>query len=151
MSNRRVRQVRAEIEKIAAANDGVITPEMIVAYARDNPLSALHRIIEWNDTKAAEQWRLSQAAMLIRKYVIKVEGDDGETIKIRGFVSLPSDRGAEGTYRSTLRVLSDEEQTAELIATALVELNSFRTKYAAIRKAARMAPVFEAIDEALAG
>lgn len=150
MSNRIVGRIRAEIEALAARNEGCITPTMLVEHARDNPLSALHRCFDWNDATAAEKWRIEQAGGLIRRYSIRIENDAGETIRIRGFVSLPSDRGAEGTYRETVRLLSDRDRVAEMVALAKTELAAFRAKYAALQTVAKMGPIFGAIDEVLA-
>ena len=146
MSNRIVGKVRAEIEALALRNGGIITPQILVAYARDNPLSALHRCFQWDDEQAAEMWRLAQAGKLIRRHVVKIEAADGDTIRIRGFVSLPSDRGPDHTYRSTVRLLNDRDQTAELLAQAKAELAAFRNKYAALQAVAKMGPLFDAID-----
>lgn len=150
VSNRIVGRIKAEIEALAGQNDGCITPTMLVEFARANPLSSLHRCFDWNDETAAEKWRLEQAGGLIRRYSIRIENDTGDTIKIRGFLSLPSDRGKDGTYRSTVRLLSDKDRLNEMLALAKSELAAFRTKYAALQTAAKMGPVFIAIDEALA-
>lgn len=149
MSNRIVGRIRAEIDELAAQSDGTITPEALVEYARNNPLSALHRCFEWDDAAAGERWRLEQASGLIRRYKVKVEGASGDEVKVRAFVSLPSDRGSDHLYRSVVRVLSDEDQIAEMVSAAKMELQAFCTKYAALQKVAGMRPVFDAIAEAL--
>ena len=149
MSNRIVGRIKAEIRELAERHGGILTPATLVAYARDNPLSALHGCFDWDVNEAAEKWWLAQAHKLLRQFKIKVEGDDGATITIRGFVSLPSDRGPEGLYRSTLTVLGEEDQLAEMVETAKSELAAFRVKYAVLQKVAAMRPIFEAIDEAL--
>lgn len=152
MSNRIVGRIRAEIEALAQRMGGIITPDALVTYARDNPLSALHRCFDWDDAKAGQRWRLEQAAGLVRRYCIRVEGDDGEVIRIRGFVSLPSDRRENpGTYRLTTRVMTEADQVAEMVETAKMELHAFRLKYAALQQVAGMGEVFDAIAAALGG
>ena len=150
MSNRIVGRIKNEIRALADRHGGILTAAQLVEHARDNPLSALHGCFDWDVNEAAEKWWLAQAHKLLRQFKIKVEGDDGATITIRGFVSLPSDRGPEGLYRSTLTVLGEEDQLAEMVETAKNELAAFRTKYAALQQVAAMRPIFEAI-EALAG
>ena len=149
MSNRIVAAIRAEITALLYEHDGQITAEQLVEYARTHPESALHRSFTWDDAEAAAKWRLEQAQQILRTYRVRVEVEGEKSVTIRGVVSLPSDRGPEHLYRSTIRVLSDEDQTAEMIEQAKRELASFRHKYAALRRLGKMPRVFEAIGEAL--
>lgn len=151
MSNRIVAAISAEITKLLDEHDGQITAEELVEYARANPESALHRSFTWDDEEAAIKWRIEQAQQLLRSYKIRVDVEGEKSITIRGVVSLPSDRGETHLYRSTIRVLSDEDQTAEMMAQAKSELASFRHKYEMLRRLGKMPRVFEAIGEALAG
>lgn len=149
MSNRIVAAIRAEITALLDKNDGQITAEQLVEYARSHPESALHRSFTWDDAEAAAKWRLEQAQQILRTYHVRIEVGGNEPVTIRGVVSLPSDRGAEHLYRSTIRVLSNEDQTQEMIEQAKRELAAFRAKYDMLRKIGKMSRVFEAIGEAL--
>lgn len=149
MSNRIVAAIKAEITALLDEHDGQITAEQLVEYARTHPESALHRSFTWDDAEAAAKWRLEQAQQILRKFEVRVEVEGEKSVMIRGVVSLPSDRGPEHLYRSTTRVLSDEDQTAEMIEQAKRELAAFRHKYAMLRRLGTMSRVFESIGEVL--
>lgn len=70
--------------------------------------------------------------------------EDRPPIKVRAFVSLPSDRGTGVGYRHITRVLSVAAQREEMLATALAELHTFRKRYADLSE---LAGVFEEIEK----
>lgn len=64
-------QVAGErLEHLRTAASGELTPDRVVADARD-PNSPLHPLFEWNETEAAHQYRLVQARSLIRALAIE--------------------------------------------------------------------------------
>lgn len=63
------KQVEQELASIQGQHGGVLKAEDVVAFARD-PLSALHACFDWEDSEAAEKWRLSQARAVIRLHVV---------------------------------------------------------------------------------
>ncbi len=132
-----VERRRAELESIRAAAGGVLQPEAVVAFAR-NEDTALHSAFTWNDGEAAAAYRLWQARQVIRVCVTVT--DDVKGPPIRAYVSLYEDRGANG-YRLLADVMSDEERREKLLAQALAELKAWQAKY---RQLAALAPVFAA-------
>lgn len=62
---------------------GQLSPEIIVNEAK-NPNSILHPVFEWNNTKAAFNYRLQQARILLNNIQIKLI-TDGETREISVF------------------------------------------------------------------
>ena len=119
---------RLELERLVEAHGGVIDPAHIVEAARF-PASALHSLFTWDDDEAAEKWRLVEAQKYLRAQVtiLRTTGPT-ETVQVRAFVSLPSDR-AEGIYRPMVTVLNSEEMMAELMQDARREFLTFRRKY----------------------
>lgn len=63
--------VAADLEKIGDLF-GAITPAHVVDYAR-NPETHIHGAFEWDDSAAAEKFRLHQATTLTRAVLIRVE------------------------------------------------------------------------------
>ena len=57
--------IKKELERIESEH-GVIVPEAVVAAARD-PGSPLHEHFTWDDSKAAESWRIVEARKLIAR------------------------------------------------------------------------------------
>lgn len=119
---------REELERIARKHNGILRPADVVGEARD-PRNILHDVFEWDDTVAAEAYRIEQAKQLIRVQVIVIEK---HAEPVRAFVSLSRDRAAEGGYRITADVLSDDELYQEMCADAEEELLAFKRKYARI-------------------
>ena len=133
-----------ELEKIEA-RDGEITPGAVVDAARPEG-SALHKCFEWNDAKAAEQYRLTQASTLIRCIVVKPEEKEVKE-PVRMFVNCnPTDDGQKrsGSYINFRSAFEDPESRAVVIANAKHELQVFRAKYSKLNE---LAKVFKAIDE----
>ncbi len=134
-------KVQRELQEICEANGGLLRAEDIVAFAR-NKKTALHKKFEWEDTKAAHQYRLEQARRIIRVEVIMPEG---ATAPIRSFVSFVDQRKeAGGGYTPMVRVLTERELYDQMLAEAMDELECFRRKY---RKLEALAPVMEAIGK----
>lgn len=132
--------VFAELEQLAgAAEGGLLKPEQVVSFARANPQSALHSHFEWNDSEAAEKYRLDQARTIIRA---QVTVSRVAAVRCRAFVSVPSDRESGGGYRRTDTVLQSDRRS-QLIECACKELTGFRTRYAYLPE---MGPLFDRIN-----
>ena len=138
-----VQKVGGEIERIRKASAGRLEPEAVVEHARSSN-SVLHTYFEWDDEKAAGQYRISQAGDLIRAVQVDITRSNAEPAKtIRAFVSVKQD--GERSYTSTLHAMSDEALRAQVLATAWAELLSLRRKYEGLEE---LAKIFSAIDEA---
>ncbi len=132
-----------ELKRLTELHGGTLLPSVVVDAARADH-SPLHHLFEWDDTAAAEQWRLLQARNVINAVVTYEKHGDNE-IAVRAFVSLPSDRGENG-YRLTVAVMSDAERRLELLTEARAEMLRFKDKYKSLSE---LASVFEAIDSAV--
>lgn len=118
-------------------DDGFINPRRVVEWAADNPESELHKQFEWNDQKAAEEYRLHQARRLISIHVVS---DDGR----RSTISLVQDRHADGGYRHIDRVMSNDELRGMALRQALRELRRWEERYRHLQELSR---VFAAASE----
>lgn len=135
--------VYKELEIIRKKSGGLLRPEDVVEFARDES-TALHAKFEWDDTEAARQFRLAQAHQILRVAVIVHE----ETkVPIRAFVSLRSDRKARIGYRAMVDVLDDADLLAQLVEDAKAELGAFAEKFDSLRKVSEFAPVFGVADK----
>lgn len=134
--------VAEELEIIRARNkEGLLIPAKVVAYA-ENPKTALHSKFQWDDTEAAQRWRIWQARQVIRIHVTIEEHTEKE---VRTYVSLYSDRGHEhGGYRALVSVMNEKEQREELLDQAMIEARAWRRKY---KELSELAAVFEEIDK----
>jgi len=131
--------VGEELEKIEQRY-GQIDAKHVVTVAA-NPTSPLHNFFEWNDAKAATQYRLDQARGIIQCVIIKAIGDK-EQRPVRAFVNISVEAGRQ--YNSITTVMSDKEKRARLIAQAKSELEDWRERYNDLRE---FSEVFEAIRQ----
>jgi len=129
-----------ELRGIYQKNDGLLTPEAIVDAARDKK-TELHSHFEWDDSKAAEQYRLEQARGILQVTVEYLRDSKGKKVPCRVFVSLTSDRKGGG-YRSTVDVMNDKDYKAQLLKDALDDLETFKRKYFELKE---LAVIFEAM------
>lgn len=134
-------KVVKELKRIAIKNGGLLQPEVVVEAAR--PItSPLHSRFEWNNTEAAQRYRIWQARQLI-SVTVETLAATGESFDV--FVSLSPDRGRKGGgYRVMTEVLSDDHMRAQLLQDALDELAIFRDKYQKLRE---LAVIFAAMKK----
>lgn len=131
-----------ELERISARNGGILKPEDIVNDAR-NPKSPLHKRFDWNNTKAAYEWRLLQARNLIRVVVQIIPNGTSEPSRV--WVSLMQDQNKKGGgYRPLISVLSNEELRRQLLEEALRDMECFSQKYYHLNE---LATLFSAIKK----
>lgn len=79
--------VREELTTIVQ-RDGVLTPEAVLEAARPKT-SPLHALFEWDNKVAGEQFRLYQAATLIRRCKVTVETAPETTARVRAYTNVP--------------------------------------------------------------
>jgi hypothetical protein len=136
-------RVREELEQLRQHNGGdFVAPAAVVEFARRNKRAALHKEFEWDDTKAAQRFRLDQARHLIRLYINVIETEDGD-IPARMYVSLEGDRKSTGGYRTLESVMTNAELREQLLQQALDEFQRVRRKYQTLQE---LAPIFAAMD-----
>lgn len=104
---------------------GILNPRDVVEFAR-NKKTELHKLFLWDDSDAAERYRIWQARSVINATVI-VTKETGKTI--HAWVSLQDDRNADGGYRAIVDVMADPVLRSRLLAGALREMESFQKRY----------------------
>lgn len=101
--------IRARLAEITQQADGVLTPQAVVAEAR-NRASPLHGWFVWDDTAAAEAYRLIQARALITSVKIVVTTEHS-TVQTVAYVRNPDAEHLDSGY-VTVRSLRDDKQRA---------------------------------------
>jgi uncharacterized protein (DUF2344 family) len=138
--------LESELEQIRAAAGGILYPKHVVDFAR-NENTELHSHFEWEDSIAAENWRIWQARQII-KVVVTIIPTVNEPIAAQVYVSMKQDRyddasGLKGGYRSTVEVLSTPVLRITLLEEALEDLAQWQKKYQSL---VELAEVFIAIS-----
>jgi hypothetical protein len=116
-------RIGEELAAVAAASNGHLTPSAVVSAARD-PSSAMHRLFEWDDAKAAESWRLEKAREIIR--IIRIAEDEGDP-PVRAFLSI-GDRGGV-SYRTAQEVSNSRDLQLAVLRQAERDLEAWERRY----------------------
>lgn len=119
-------------------------PETVVEAARTDKV--LHPYFTWDDTEAANRWRVDQARNLIRSIVVMHEvPDNSEPVMVRAFYAVDAPTSPEREGGQVYVPLSEAMTTHrdEVLGRALAEAKAWRRRY---RDLAALAPVFDAID-----
>lgn len=115
-------QLRQELEMLQGRS-ATLNPRKVVDWAEKNPESALYHEFEWDDSKAAREYRLIQARELIKTIVVYPS-----EMKPR-WVSLTIDRVKGGGYRRTEAVQGTPNLRRILVQDVLDELIRMRDRY----------------------
>lgn len=152
-----VGKVFEEIEN----RDGEVTSVSLLdaSRAEDSPT---HGLFEWDDSVAAEKFRLSQSHRIISQLQVDIIvteiADKGEpdieittenVVKSPAYVNVnPVGRfgvkNTKGSFVSVNKAMSDDDMRKIVLRNALSELNVFKNRYALYKE---LAGVFKAINE----
>ena len=129
--------IKDELIMLQEKSHGFLRAQTAVDWARDNPDSALHSALDWDDANAANEHRLWQIRQLIRVNVVDKKG-------VPQLISLSIDRTEPGGgYRKLDDVLSTPDLRSVLLRDALNELDRVQQKYESISE---LVQVWEAKD-----
>ena len=101
-------------------------------------ISLLRPKVEWDDTVAAEKYRLQQARNIVCNLVYQEEKKE-EPTKLRVFYSQSS----TNTYQPTRVLVRNEDNYKELLMQAKAELRAFKNKYKMLTE---LEDIFNLID-----
>ncbi|MBO6178502.1 MAG: hypothetical protein J6M62_11250 [Selenomonadaceae bacterium] len=108
---------------------GKVTPQIILDESRaDN--APLHRLFEWDDTKAAEKYRLTQAQNIIHNLTITVDNPKTERqTTVRAYVKLQDE---VYNYISVTKAVTEQDTYQAILNEALEEIKRFQRKYSGL-------------------
>jgi hypothetical protein len=138
--------LQAILTSIAEGNGGTLTPSLVLSHASD-PASPIHHHFQWDDGVAAHNWRLEQAAQLIRRVRITLDGSEDRTY--RAFVSITPESVDDGErpagiYVALETAISVPNYREQLLAAARRDAMTFASKYAALQE---IKPLINAMKE----
>lgn len=116
--------------------DGRLTPAEVLEEAR-NPDSPLHDQFNWNDTEAAEKYRLGQASRLIVRLRVNVTV---HSVPVRAPVYV-RDPEVAGSFRNIETIRSHEDASRAVIVDEMKRVTN------AVRRAKTVAAVLGLTDE----
>jgi hypothetical protein len=115
-----------------------VTPEKVLEIARDEN-TELHKCFEWDDGKAAEKYRLSQARQIISFLIVKDDNAEEDDIPIRVFQISRE----KNTYQPIRTFVENQDEYKALLKRAMTELVNIRNRYKQLKE---LEDVFAAID-----
>ena len=105
------------------------TPQQILEKARDSN-TELHKCFTWDDTEAAEKWRISEARAVVRNLKIIEQKPDKQTepTTIRVFYKTDNETG----YKPTKLSLKKPDEYKALVERCRSELLAIKQKFNSI-------------------
>jgi hypothetical protein len=135
------KDVGSRLEELRKKFKGELTPKDVVDDARSKR-SPLHSFFEWNDSGAAEAFRLTQARGLIRSVVAIYTHTDKPATRLRAFVHIP-EPGAPH-YRELSDAMSKTATRTLILQRAWRELTAWRQRYQDLKD---FSDLFKKIEE----
>lgn len=133
------------------ARDGNVTSQSFLEYSRPED-SATHSMFEWDDSIAAEKYRLRQAGAIINQLEVKLVFENSPTheaeikvVPIKAFMNVSAKAPTEaGVFINAVTVQQEDEYRKTVLQNALSELRAFQRKYSNFSEFSK---VFDAIKE----
>lgn len=125
---------------------GECTARMLLEEARAEE-SPIHELFEWDDSIAAEKYRLKQATEIITAVAVVIEDNVDTPKKVRAFANVGSRR--KGSFIPMTTALAKEESRKIILQHALEELSEFKAKYRDLQELATIFAEIEKLQEAI--
>lgn len=103
--------------------------------------SPTHHLFEWDDTAAAEAYRLEQARQIIMSVVVVFE--DAPSEPVRAFPVITT--GGRGSLQPMTRILEDKDMTAALLEQAKRDALAWANRYSRLKNRSELRAVFKAV------
>ena len=104
--------------------------QQIVEKAR-NKETELHKCFEWDDSIAAEKYRLKQAQSVITQLVI-VKNNTSTAHEKTNIRLIVNDGSGTNTYKPLTVIVRKEDEYEKLLEKARAELSAFKKKYSCL-------------------
>lgn len=141
----------AFLTKLQAEGDGVLLTANIVEAAKPEE-SPIHKEFEWDDSYAADLYRMEQARRLARN-IVRVELVDGEEKRIRAFVNVDFSEddspGNKTAYIDIETVARSPRMREQIIKRALAELVRWKKQYAGYQELEEIFGLIEKVQSRL--
>lgn len=124
--------------------DGIFNAKQVLQLARPRT-SDIHRFFNWNDTEAAEKYRLIQARTIIRCLVIDVSGND-----VRKYISPVAIEGlSRKAYVEIEKARASKEIWEQVLVNAMQDAIRWRERYSRLKKISTISKAITMAEEKL--
>lgn len=131
----------AVVEEVEREN-GIVTPDAFLNKARADD-SPIHSMFTWDDSVAAEKYRLQEARNIIRCLSVTIIKSDDAPKSYTAYVNI-AEKKNEGKYLNINDAFEDDDTRSIVLGRALKELEAFANKYSLLEE---LEEVFTAINE----
>lgn len=121
--------------------EGEYDKKKIVELA-SKPRSPIHRYFEWDDTKAAQKYRLAQAGRMIRCLVVVVDEKP-----LPAAVSVRVEKSSPKSYVSISRAIQSEDLMSQVLNEAIAALKGWEFRFRTLKETKRLKKVFTEISK----
>lgn len=121
----------AELERIRKKY-GELKPEHVVAESKKTT-SILHDLFQWDNKKAAEQFRLAQAANIIRSIRLVIINEEVKC-SVRAFVNVRPADNSPRSYVTIQEAVNNEASYKDLLEQAKTDMERFVRKYSQLKE-----------------
>lgn len=123
--------------------DAITAKELLDDSRAEN--APLHCCFTWDDTVAAEKWRIEEAHKIIRSIEVEIIREDKPSTNTRLFVNVqPVAPKKQGEFVAFEVALGNKNYRQQVLHNALIELRAFQRKYSTYSE---LASVFKSIDD----
>jgi hypothetical protein len=137
-------QIAGEVLESIKEETGVLNADVVVEKAKDieNPL---HNYFEWDDSKAANEFRLTQANYLIRSIKVEIIQENKPNVEIKRAFTNIKEVENKG-YMLTEDILKDTQLSFLMLKQAHKELMDWKERY---KNLLELSEVFDYINNYL--
>lgn len=121
-----------ELERISEEHNNELKPEYVVQDAQDES-SPLHGVFEWDDSKAAQKFRLEQARHLMNHIRVEIVEEKVEA-KLNAFVHVQKAEKAPRVYVPIHHCVLNDHAYQDLLNQAKEQMQTFVVTYAQIEE-----------------
>jgi len=124
--------------------NGTFTPKDVLDTARPKR-SPLHKYFEWDDSEAAEKYRLQQAGAIVRCIVVNIPNEDiPKSVSIR---FKNEDGSINRQYMNTEDAIGIPDAVDQLLADAIKSIKGWQRRYAMFKNEKKLRKIFSAIEK----
>lgn len=132
-SDRDARLIGPALEDMASRRGGALRPEEVVEEAA-SPAHPLHPYFEWDDSAAADRYRVQQARQMIASVRVRVVDPKGRRAPFKAWFSVRRDDRIGRAYVPLEEVAAQAPLREQVVADALRELQAWSARYRAYQE-----------------
>lgn len=132
-------------EQFAQLDQTVGLTQRTVLDANSPKDAPLHSEFEWNDSAAAEQYRLHQAGHLIRSLIIVPEDVPAKSDVEAPVIAVRAYFPVQGAFQNITAIVEEPDKYELILAQAKSELTAYLNKYNALKELQPIRDAFSTI------